>query len=400
MTDIWLGQQLELEIEKVAHGGIFVARHESRVVFVSHTDIGERVRAEVFEDRGKAFCRAETIEVLRPSANRVRHFWKEAEQDGAGGSEFGHLRLQHQRALKAQVLSESLSRMAGIASSIPVQPLAGDDERAGVGYRTRVALHVSKSGVAGPHRERSHDVVRVRSLPLAVAEINELGLHLKNWQGVSRIEIASSASGGIQYRLDNRVRGDRQLIERAHGRTFRVSQGGFWQVHFQAAEALATNLLEMVSDFDPKAHNLDLFAGVGLFSATLASAFGKDIRISSVEASKSATEDARVNLIDLKAHRAVAARVENFLAEQIAGSENLAGATVVLDPPRAGAGAKVCEQLARLGPSRIVYVACDPVSLARDLKTLGSSGYQIQEIRALDLFPHTHHFETMVSLTR
>jgi tRNA/tmRNA/rRNA uracil-C5-methylase (TrmA/RlmC/RlmD family) len=96
-TENWLNSEIELEIEKVAHGGIFVARHQGRVVFVSHTAPGEKVRAKVFEDKGGSFCRAETIEVLDPSGSRVPHIWKEADRLGAGGAEFGHLKLEYQR---------------------------------------------------------------------------------------------------------------------------------------------------------------------------------------------------------------------------------------------------------------------------------------------------------------
>jgi tRNA/tmRNA/rRNA uracil-C5-methylase (TrmA/RlmC/RlmD family) len=182
-TENWLNSEIELDIEKVAHGGIFVARHQGRVVFVSHTATGEKVRAKVFEDKGGSFCRAETIEVLDPSGSRVPHIWKEADRLGAGGAEFGHLKLEYQRKLKAEVLTESLSRMGGIEREVPVMPVPGDELTNGLGYRTRIQLHVSSEGVAGPYRERTHEVVPVKSLPLANTEINELGIHLKNWQG-------------------------------------------------------------------------------------------------------------------------------------------------------------------------------------------------------------------------
>jgi tRNA/tmRNA/rRNA uracil-C5-methylase (TrmA/RlmC/RlmD family) len=123
----WLDQVLELEIEKVAHGGIFVARHEGRVVFVSHTAPGEKVKAKVYEDKGGSYCRAETLEVLSPSKNRVSHIWKEADRLGAGGAEFGHLALDYQRSLKTDVLEESLSRMAGISQRVQVLPVPGDE---------------------------------------------------------------------------------------------------------------------------------------------------------------------------------------------------------------------------------------------------------------------------------
>lgn len=396
----WLDQVLELEIEKVAHGGIFVARHEGRVVFVSHTAPGEKVKAKVYEDKGGSFCRAETLEVLSPSNNRVSHIWKEADRLGAGGAEFGHLALEYQRTLKTDVLEESLSRMAGISQRVQVMPVPGDEASNGLGYRTRVQLHVSAEGVAGPYQERTHNVVPVKSLPLAVTEINELGIHLKNWQDVKRIEIATASTGGVQWFIDKKLKGDKKLTERAAGRSFRISSGGFWQVHRGAAELLASEVVELSEGLDPEANNLDLYGGVGLFSGALATKYGKKLNITTVESSKVATSDASANLVDLAKHKAVAAPVEGFLRLQIKQGLQLAGATVILDPPRAGAGKTVVDQLVFLEPKKILYVACDPVSLARDLKSFMGSGYRLEQIRSYDLFPHTHHFETIASLVK
>jgi tRNA/tmRNA/rRNA uracil-C5-methylase (TrmA/RlmC/RlmD family) len=397
-TENWLDTEIELDIEKVAHGGIFVARHQGRVVFVSHTAPGEKVRARVFEDKGGSFARAETVEVLSPSGSRVPHIWKEAALDGAGGAEFGHLNLEYQRKLKSEVLTESLSRMGGIERQVLVMPVPGDEITNGLNYRTRIQLHVSPEGVAGPYRERTHEVVPVKSLPLAATEINELGIHLKNWQDVKRIEIATASTGGVQWFIDKKVKGDKKLVERALGRSFRISSGGFWQVHRGAAELLAQEVLQMAEGLDPAANNLDLYGGVGLFSGALATKFGKSLNITTVESSKVATADAAANLVDLAKHKAVSAPVEGFLKAQIKQLLELQGATVVLDPPRAGAGKAVIDQLLFLRPAKIIYVACDPVSLARDLKVLISGGYRLEEIKAYDLFPHTHHFESIASL--
>ena len=397
-TENWLNSEIELDIEKVAHGGIFVARHQGRVVFVSHTAPGEKVRARVFEDKGGSFCRAETVEVLDPSGSRVSHIWKEADRLGAGGAEFGHLKLEYQRKLKTEVLTEALSRMGGIEREVLVIPVPGDELINGLGYRTRVQLHVSSEGVAGPYKERTHEVVPVRSLPLANLEINELGIHLKNWQDVKRIEISTASTGGVQWLIDKKVKGDKKLVERALGRSFRISSGGFWQVHRGAAELLAQEVIQMSEGLDPAANNLDLYGGVGLFSGALATKYGKTLNITTVESSKVATADASANLVDLGKHKAVSAPVEGFLKAQIKQSLELQGAVVVLDPPRAGAGKAVIDQLLFLRPAKIIYVACDPVSLARDLKMLLAGDYKLEQIKAYDLVPHTHHFESIASL--
>ena len=236
-----------------------------------------------------------------------------------------------------------------------------------------------------------------RSLPLAVLEIEELGLHLKNFNGVEKIKIAASNTGNLQWSIDKKLNGDAQLIERVAGRTFRLSPGSFWQAH-KAAPELLTGCVKEFADllgFDSEKQNLDLYSGVGLFSATLSNSY-PGAKFLAVESAKQAIEDGErstQDLPNLKFHRA---DVLKFLRSQSAGSFD----TIVLDPPRSGAANKVVEQLIRLQPRNLIYVACDPVALARDLKTLGEAGYNLKAIKAFDIFPHTHHFETVVALSR
>lgn len=400
----WVGQNLVLNIEKVAHGGIFVARHDGRVVFVSHVLPGEKVKAQVFEDRGGSFCRAEPTEIIEPSPDRVTQVWKQAGPGGAGGAEFGHIKLDRQRELKADVIEEALDRMSGIKLRPVVEPVPGDDENNGLGYRSRVQLHVDEAGNVGPYRERSHEVIRVKDLPLATEDIRDLEFHHKNFQNVKKIEIAASNTGGTQWRIDGKVKGDERLIERAAGRTFRISGGGFWQVHRGAADLLANTVTSMAATvgFDKAAQNLDLYGGVGLFSGALAAKFGKDLEITSVESFRQATDDATLNLNDLSKAKVVCAPVERFLDKHLSEKSTArnSSATIVLDPPRSGAGAKVVGRLLELAPKHIIYVACDPIALARDLKSFIAGGYRLAQLRAFDLFPHTHHVECVASLVR
>ncbi|MEY4390296.1 MAG: hypothetical protein RLZZ400_39 [Actinomycetota bacterium] len=401
-SENWLGRELTLNIEKVAHGGIFVARHEGRVVFVTGAITGEQVIARVFEDKGGAFCRAEVLRVIDPSAHRVKHFWKAVRERGAGGAEFGHIDLEYQRELKADVLEEALDRFAGVKLRVPVEAAPGDIERNGLGYRTRVKLHVDEFGTAGPVRERSHEVVVSGELPLAVDDIRELELHKKNWSGVSKLEIATSNTGQVQYLVDGKVNGDQRLLERVAGRTFRVSAGGFWQVHREAPQLLAGTVIEMCEQagFDVAANNLDLYGGVGLFAGALVNHFGSDTRFTTVESFRKASDDAKLNLADLKNVKVVCAPTEKFLRQLISAEPaGLGNATVVIDPPRSGAGGGVVRDLLALRPQHIVYVACDPIALARDLKGL-LADYNLATIRAFDLFPHTHHLEAVASLVR
>lgn len=385
---------MELEIEKVAHGGIFIARHEGRVIFVEGAIPGEKVRAEVYQDGG-SFLRARVTEVLSASEHRVPHFWKAA-ASGAGGAEFGHISLAHQRVLKTEVLKEALHRMAGVETDVTVQGLPQDDERGGLRYRTRVQLNVDESGLAGPSKVRSNEIVFTKELPLAVLEIEELGLQLKNWSGVKKISIAASSTGDLQWQIDAKQQGSAKLLERAGGRTFRLSTGAFWQVHDGAAQLLSDAVTRMAKqlEFEPKKHNLDLYAGAGLFSATLSHSFSGS-RFTAVEANKQAVADGEASTRDLSELKFVKSDTLEYLKRAQPEYD-----TVVLDPPRSGAAGKVVAQLVRLAPRNIIYVACDPVALARDLKGLLAGGYQIRGLESFDIFPHTHHFECVVGLTR
>ncbi len=385
---------LELQIEKVAHGGIFVARHEGRVVFVEGAIPGETVKAEVYQDAG-SYLRARTTEVLVASQHRVPHFWKAAIQ-GAGGAVFGHINLEYQRRLKSEVLAEAFERMAKQEVLVDVQPMPSDEERNGLHYRTRVQLNVDQSGLAGPSRVRSNDIIFTKDLPLAVPEIEELGLHLKNWSGVSKISIAASSTGDLQWLVDKKVNGSEKLIERVSGRTFRLSSGAFWQVHTDAPTALTQSVISMtkVLGLDPTKHNLDLYAGAGLFSATVSQSYS-GARFTAVESSKQAVADGERSTKDLSDLTFVKSDVLEFLKRAKPEYD-----TVIMDPPRSGAAGKVIAALTKLAPRNIIYVACDPVALARDVKLLSDAGYQIRGLEAFDIFPHTHHFECVLALSR
>ncbi|MFM1779400.1 MAG: hypothetical protein RIS51_545 [Actinomycetota bacterium] len=393
-----LGNSLELEIEKIAHGGVCVARHEGRVVFVSGAIPGEKVIAEVFEDSGKSFVRAKVQEVITPSKYRVEHFWRAARQ-GAGGAEFGHIQLSHQRELKRQVLTEALSRMAKIELDIPVEAVPGDDELDGLQYRTRVQLNVDSEGVAGPVRERTNEVIFTKKLPLAVPEIEELEVHLKSWTGAKKIFLAASSTGQTQFLVDKTLHGAQTLIERVNDRTFRLSPGAFWQVHKSAANLLSTEVIAQLGaiDFDKDKSNLDLYAGAGLFSATIAQKF-PGAKFVAVESHRGAVDDGKKSAEDLPNLKFIRSDVLEFTRREVKRSASYD--TVVLDPPRSGAAGKVIEQLIGLNPRNIIYVACDPVALARDLALLLAAGFELKAMRAFDIFPHTHHFECVATLTR
>ncbi|WP_312855106.1 class I SAM-dependent RNA methyltransferase [Agromyces agglutinans] len=406
---------LELDVERIAHGGIAVAHHEGRVVFVADAIPGERVRARVTDAAKERFWRADTVEVLDASPDRREHVWAEASIDRApehrpGGAEFGHIRMARQRELKADVLAEALARFAGVERSVAVEPvdetLAPDvDAEAGTGWRTRVRLHVDADGCVGPYAARSHLVVPVASLPLAVAELQEMAPLGAELPGSGVVDLVAPSDGRAEVVVDPGSARGPVVHEVVDGRRFRLDRGGFWQVHRGAAATLSRAVRDLVDAdrFDPRAANLDLYGGVGLLAAAVGDRFGETVRITSVEADERATDHAAANLAEWVGARAETGRVDRWLAELDASADRelrsrLRGATVVLDPPRSGAGREVVERLAALRPAQLVYVACDPVALARDLGTFREHGYELEELRAFDLFPNTHHVEAVARL--
>jgi tRNA/tmRNA/rRNA uracil-C5-methylase (TrmA/RlmC/RlmD family) len=397
-----LGRQVELDVTNIAHGGIAVARLDGRVVFVSDAIPGERVLARISSDAKKSFWRAETVAVLSPSPHRQPHIWAEAALDRdpderAGGAEFGHITLAHQRELKRQVLVDGLQRMAGLQFEGEVEAI--DDEPTGTGYRTRIRLHIGDDGRPGPFAARSHRVVRVGALPLATAAINEIAPLDDHFEPGSTLDLLSPSTGGA--RLFYGSQKPSTITEMVGEREFRLSDTGFWQVHRAAASTLTRAVQEAIDAdrFDPRAANLDLYGGVGLLAAAVADRFGTTTRITTVEFDETATEFAGANLAEWTGAQAVTGRVERWLASYDGGAR-AAAATVVLDPPRAGAGAAVIAALAASGPQQVVYVACDPIAFSRDARLLSDQGYQLSRLRAFDLFPNTHHFEAVGTFQR
>jgi tRNA/tmRNA/rRNA uracil-C5-methylase (TrmA/RlmC/RlmD family) len=197
------------------------------------------------------------------------------------------------------------------------------------------------------------------------------------------------------------------IREVVHDREFRLDAAGFWQVHARAAETLYRTVQDTIDadTFDPKAANLDLYGGVGLLAAAVGDRFGSSVRITSVESDAQATDFAAENLAEWVGASVQTARVDRFLTGLVRDSSatdrvRQQAATVVLDPPRAGAGREVIDRLGAIGPRQIVYVACDPVALARDIALLAGHGYELRTLRAFDLFPNTHHVEAVALLTK
>lgn len=410
MTDPGAGAgTVVLDVGAVAHGGHCVARHEGRVVFVRHALPGERVEARLTDAaEGARFWRADAVRVLQASPDRVASPWPAAGPDGVGGGELGHVALPAQRAWKAAVVSEQLRRLAGDDREVVVEAALGETD--GLGWRTRIELTVDAAGRAGMHRYRSADVVPLTDMPLAVPALRELGIFERRWPAGSRVTAVAPVggdrplvlvdgvpwSGGAPDRRPNARTSVREVADVAGvTHAWRVAADGFWQVHRAAPALLAQAVLDAVGPADG-AIVADLYAGAGLFTVPLAGAVGRGGRVVAVEGDARAVKDARRNVHD-------APWVDLHLgpvADVLAGGAVARADVVVLDPPRVGAGRAVVDRVAALRAEQVVYVACDPAALGRDVAYLRERGYALTALRAFDIFPMTHHVECVAVFSR
>ncbi|QLQ10520.1 MAG: class I SAM-dependent RNA methyltransferase [Nocardioidaceae bacterium] len=353
-----VGETFEVEVASIAHGGHCVARLEGQVVFIRHALPGERVQLTVTEGGDQdRFLRADATTILTPSTDRVSPPCPYAGPGRCGGCDFQHASLPAQRKLKGQVVSEQLRRLAGIDREVVVEAIGGDT---GLGWRTRMQWSYDAEGRKGLRRYRSHDVMPIQDC-LLVADGARDG----------------NATGSV--------------VERVHDRDFTVAANGFWQVHPAAPQVLVDAVLAGAS-VQAGDVVVDLYAGVGLFSVFLAKATGPTGRVIAVEGVASATAHARDNLADLPWAEVVTGDVGRY---QVPEAD-----VVVLDPPRDGARRPVVESVVAASPRRVVYVACDPAALARDLGLFAEGGYELVDLRAFDLFPMTHHVECVAMVAK
>ncbi len=369
-----------VEVGPVAHGGHCVARIEGQVVFVRHALPGERVRVRV-TDRTSSFLRGDAVEVLEASPDRMPPPcpWTAS----CGGCDFQHVRPDAQRRLLGDVVREQLRRLAGLDWDGEVEEVSPE-----LGWRTRMQYTRAADGRVGLRAHRSHDVVAIDHCRIAHPDLPAVA---DVAPGAERLEAVVSSSGERAVVADGRrAFGPRRLVEQVRHRRFGVAAGGFWQVHPRAAETLVDAVLAG-ADLRVGDRVADLYAGVGLFSAFAAEQVGPTGHVVSVEWDRVASAEAERNLADLP-H----AEVRQGATERVVRSLGRAD-VVVLDPPRVGAK-KAVRDIAGLGARRIVYVSCDPASLARDLARFADLGYHVRDVRAFAVFPMTHHVECVVVL--
>jgi 23S rRNA (uracil1939-C5)-methyltransferase len=408
-----------VDIEKPVYGGDSLAHIDGKAVFVPFTIPGETAFIHAIEDK-RRFIDAELIAILTPSPNRIPppcpHFGI------CGGCHYQHADYATQLALKQQILSDTILR-TGLASLPEIETLSGDppDLLSSLSYRNRIRLAITAEGEVGYRIRNSHEIIPIRECPIAAPILVEVALAYKalfdadvRSQDLAELELFTNQDSSellitfhhnsadpIHRTLRITPReGSRPsaapfdqpfLTYRVADHAYRVPHGAFFQINRHLLDDFAALVTAN------QAGNLawDLYAGVGLFARQLTASFAQVIAVESAPASTAALA---YNLAGTSSE-AIASTTLDYLRRNREHREPRPD-LIVLDPPRAGLGPEVTTLLNAIGAPALVYVSCDPTTLARDLQALTSERYRIDKITLVDLFPQTFHIETVVQLTR
>ncbi len=399
---------IEVDLTALAYGGEALGRlPDGRVVFVPFALPGETVRARIREDK-KRYARADLVEILLASPDRIPprciHYGT------CGGCHYQHLPYEAQLAAKWDILKDQLERIGGISDPPVLPPVPSQPW----GYRNHIQFHLTPEGRLGYYTHDARQVFPLQECHLPQALINQVWpqLDFEGQPEVERVAIRQGGEGELLLVLESsdplppEVSIEELDISAVHispagslvlvgspaigievlGRGFQVSAGSFFQVNTQMAEAMVSYILEQVSLPD-KAVLLEVYCGVGLFSAFLAPRAG---RLVGIESSPDACNDFVVNLDEFD-------NVELYEApaEQVLPGLDLQPDLVLVDPPRAGLSRQTLEALVDFSPPVLIYISCDPATLARDARQIVRHGYRLQSAKVFDLFPQTYHIESV-----
>jgi 23S rRNA (uracil1939-C5)-methyltransferase len=415
------GSQVNVDVEKAAAGGRMIARHEGQILLVAGAIPGERVTARI-ERVEKRLAFAFTTSVLETSPDR-----READDPRCGGCVYAHIAYPRQVQLKAEIIADAFTRIGRIplAQAVAVSPSLE------TGYRLRARLHVRENSV-GFYREGTHTLCDARTThQLSSGAMDSIEAALSALaaarSSVTSLELSENVAAD-QRALHFDIVGEASSIEssvaravdaaRLAGCTARGQLGPLVRVgrptvfdplstltnqragsgrlgrqpasFFQGNRFLLPELVTTVLDATPSdGPVLDLYAGVGLFSVALAGT-GRT-RVMAVEGDKASRSDLRENAAAYPdAIRVVAGRVEDFIRRTRERAQ-----TVIVDPPRTGISREAMDAIAAHGADRIIYVSCDPPTMARDARRLLDAGYRLTSLRGFDLFPNTPHVESV-----
>ena len=397
----------------LVYGGEAMGRlQDGRAVFVPYTLPGETVSVRLIVQK-RGYARGELLEVLTPSQARIEplclHFGV------CGGCHYQHMSYEDQLTVKTRILGEQLERIGGLVDP-PVEPAVSSPNQ--TLYRNHVQFHLTTDGKIGYHKARSDEVLPIQECHLPEAPLNAIWpqLDFEALPGLERFALRLGIEDDIQLILESSdlkppeinirdlpvsvvhlspggslvLGGSEAVWIEVLDRSFQVSAGSFFQVNTPMAAGMVAHLLEILPNYQPlksDATLLDVYCGVGLFSAFLAPLVS---RLVGIESSPAAASDFVANLDEFD-------HVELYeaTAEEVLPSLDIAPDIVLLDPPRAGISRQAMDGLLGLASPLLVYISCDPATLARDAKRLTAHGYRLEQITPFDLFPQTYHIESI-----
>lgn len=384
----------------VAHGGTCVGRLSSgKVIFIRHALVGEQVRVRVTEELSKR-AYGDVVDVLEPSPDRQPHCWPLAEQTDIGGVELGHITPAGQAAWKDAVVDQTLRRIGGEEFALAVEPVRAPLwQGQGVGARTRIRAVLDDAGKPGMRRHHGHEVISFDHMPLAAPPLDDVN----NWPLPTRIAPGTEVRAGLSdgqvwcaptgaaIPITERVQVGEQEF------TYHLDSDRFWQAHKDAPSLLSETVCAAVAGATAV---LELYSGVGLFTLPLSHLPGMRTVVS-VEGDSQATAHARKNLATAAPTAGCSVITQMVtgasVGELITGTQPDA---IVLDPPRAGAGIAVMQEIGASAASVVVLISCDPAAMARDGRALWEAGFTIERLQPFDFFPATHHLETVIVARR
>lgn len=405
-----MNEEIIVELDRLVYGGEALGRlPDGRAVFIPFALPGERIQARIIKEK-RGHVRAELLSVLEPSLDRISprciHFGV------CGGCHYQHMSYATQLKAKAAILADQLQRIGGINSPPLRQPVGSPRE---FYYRNNIQFSLTPDGRLGFQRQRSNQVIAIQECHLPEEPLNatwplldlepvpglaQVGLRLGVEEDIQLILECRDESEPIEFSVEDLslsavqigpggtlvLAGSEQVIIEVLGRPFQVSAGAFFQVNIAMAEAMVKHLLSILP-VEPGSTVLDVFCGVGLFSAFLAPLCS---HLVGIEVSPAACEDFAVNLDEFDHVELYEAPAEEVLS-QVQFNPDI----IVVDPPRAGLEPRAMDGLFLQQAAWLAYISCDPATLARDARRLVAGGYKLEQVTPFDLFPQTYHIESI-----
>ena len=385
-----IGDIITLNVGNIANGGHFIGRHNDQIVFVRHGLSGERANVKITAVNSK-FAFGDAIEIIKKSRDRVNAPCKYAHPEGCGGCDFQHIDPIAQLNLKKIVIQDQFKRIA----KIEINPeIISKDSLKGLNWRTRLNLAISENKKLGLRAHKSNKIIEIDECLIAVEGINKSEIFNEKWENEDNIKISYSSDNDMNIsQLGKNISGPDKLNEVVDDNKYYISPKSFWQSHKNAPEFILEQVLKFANIKEGE-RVCDLYGGVGLFTLPISKILGENGEVHLIEVNRVCIDDATELFADIKN-----IFIHHGTVEQKLGSIKKIN-TIILDPPRNGVSKQVINQMIEKKPQTIIYVSCNPSTLARDTKILTDNNYTLTNIVGLDLFPMTHHVECVASFTK